>query len=252
MKIGFAQFDCKLGDKKTNLENIERLIQKAKADILVFPELALTGYSFQDQDEIVPLAEEIPHGESIQAFIRIARKNDCLMIAGLIESKFYDTTIAVGPKGYLGKAQKMHLFLRERELFLPGGTKPLLVSWKGIRIGIGVCYDYMFPEYWRNLALRGADLFCNTANFVYDYGFKIMQVRAIENGVYSICTNRVGTERITSFRGGSEIIDNRGSIIAKGVSEEDVIVVDVDLKKSRDKKWNPYNDLLKDRRPEMY
>lgn len=152
----------------------------------------------------------------------------------------------------MAKHQKTHLFLRENLYFSPGTTPPRLFEWNGVKIGLGVCYDYMFPEYWRVLGLGGADIFCNTANFVYEYGFKMMQARSIENGVFSICTNRTGAERGSLFNGGSEIVDPRGNILRRAGAGEESSVVEIDPLQARDKRWNPYNDLFKDRRPEMY
>lgn len=255
MKVGFAQFDCKRGDKEKNLATIERLTKRASSDILVFPELCTTGYKLKNKTYARALAESIPAGPTVERLVKIARENDMLIIAGMVElvgNSFADTSIVVGPGGYIAKHQKTHLFLREKEIFMSGLTHPKVFSWRGARIGLGVCYDYMFPEFWRSLALQGADLFCNTANFVYNYGFKMMQARAIENGVFSICSNRIGTERGTLFLGGSEIVDNHGNILAKAKSQETIVVFDVDLKKSRNKKWNPYNDLFLDRRPDLY
>jgi predicted amidohydrolase len=136
--------------------------------------------------------------------------------------------------------------------FDAGTTKPKTFKWRGVRIGLGVCYDYMFPEFWRILALQKADLFCNTANFVFNYGFKMMQARSIENGVFSITVNRTGKERGQKFSGGSEIVDNKGNIFKKSGAKEEIFVFELDLLKSRNKKWNKYNDLIKDRRPRMY
>lgn len=255
MKIGFAQFDCKLGDKEKNLAAIERLTKKANADVLVFPELCITGYQLKNKAHARELAESVSDGSTSRRLTKIAHENNTLIVAGMIElvdKTVADTSIAVSPNGYIAKHQKLHLFLREKGIFISGKTRPKIFTWRGVRIGLGVCYDYMFPEFWRSLAMQGADIFCNTANFVYDYGFKMMQARAIENGVFSVCANRVGTERGTVFRGGSEIVNNRGNVLAKAGLEEEVIVIDLDLKKSRNKQWNPYNDLLKDRRPDMY
>ncbi len=142
--------------------------------------------------------------------------------------------------------------LREKKIFTPGNTKPLLFQCQGAKIGVGICYDYMFPEYWRYLALRGADIFCNLANFVFDYGFTLMRARALENGVFSVCVNRIGVERGQVFKGGSEIVDTRGNILIKAGERKSVKIIDIDYKKARSKKWNRYNDLLADRRPDIY
>jgi len=80
----------------------------------------------------------------------------------------------------------------------------------------------------------------------------MMRARSIENGVFSITVNRSGQERGQQFNGGSEIINNRGQILVKASQSEAIRIIDVDIKKSRNKKWNRYNDLFKDRRTDLY
>lgn len=255
MKIGFIQFAPKIGNKKYNLTKIESLASTIKTDLLVLPELCTTGYMFKNIKELENLAEKIPGPTSAQ-LTKIARKNKCYLIVGMPEflgGKIFNTAIVVSPRGVIAKRQKIHLFMKEKLLFAEGKTKPKVFSWKNKKIGLGVCYDYMFPEFWRNLALQKADLFCNIANFVSNYGFRMMQARSIENGVFSVTVNRTGKERGQKFRGESEIVDNRGNIVKKAGKSEKAYVVNLNLSKSRDKKWkNKYNDLIKDRRPEMY
>ena len=188
--------------------------------------------------------------------IYIAKKAKTTLAVGMPEienGKYYNTSVVIGARGYVAKHQKTHLFYKESKFFEKGKTKPTLFELGKYKIGLGVCYDYMFPEFWRFLALKGADLFVNTANYKYDYGLRLMQTRAIENGVVTINTNRIGTERGLTFRGGSIIVNARGKILKQAsTNKTEIFVVDVDLNQSRNKKWNPYNDLFKDRRPDMY
>lgn len=255
MKIGFIQFAPKFGDKNRNIEKIKKFVSKTDASLLVFPEMCTTGYMFKNKLELLKFAEKIPNGPTVKKLIKIAKENKCCLIFGMPEisnKKIFNTAVVVGPKGFIVKHQKSHLFLKETILFNKGTTKPTLFKRKNTKIGLGICYDYMFPEYWRKLALEGVVLFCNTANFVFDYGFKMMQARSIENGVFSITVNRTGKERGQIFKGGSEIIDNKGNILVKEGNKEKTHVFDLDLSKAKNKKWNKYNDLIKDRRPEIY
>jgi len=255
MKIGFIQFTPKLGNKNRNIEKINKFVSKTDASLLVLPEMCTTGYMFKNKSELLKFAEEIPNGSTVKKLIKIAKKNNCCLVFGMPEiskKKIFNTAVVVGPKGFITKYQKTHLFLKEKLLFNSGETKPTLFKWKNNKIGLGICYDYMFPEYWRKLALKKVNLFCNIANFVFDYGFKMMQARSIENGVFSITVNRVGKERGQIFKGKSEIVDNRGNILKKGGKKEEVCILDLNLSKAKNKKWNKYNDLMKDRRPEIY
>ncbi len=254
MKIGYVQFDPQFGEKSKNIAKIKELVENAKADLLVLPEMCITGYMVSSREELLSLAEPL-NGNSVKELICIAKDNNACLIFGMPElrdGKVFSSAIAVGPEGVITRHQKSHLFLKEKLLFDIGMTKPTLFEWRGVRIGLGVCYDYMFPEYWRSLALEGADIFCNTANFVFDYGFTMMRARSIENGVFSIIVNRIGKERGQIFQGGSEIIDNRGATLSKADTAEAVVVIDVDIERSRNKKWNQYNDLFKDRRIDLY
>ena len=254
MKVGFIQFNPLFGDKKANLKKIKELVGESKADLIILPEMCTTGYMVNDRNELVELAESLS-GATVNTVAQIARENNLCIIFGMPEiigNKVFSTAVAVGPKGVLAKHQKSHLFLKEKLWFDQGETLPAVFEWQGVRIGLGVCYDYMFPEFWRVLTMQGADIFCNTANFVFDYGFTMMRARSIENGVFSVTVNRVGTEREQTFRGGSEIVDNKGNIVAKAGIEECIKVLDLDLTQSRNKKWNEYNDLLKDRRIDLY
>ena len=255
MKIGYIQYSPIVGDKDKNLETIKRLIKNNSGDIFVLPEMGLTGYPDATKERLLGHAEKLD-GYLVTELTKIAKENNTCILVGMPEidgDKVYNTTVAVGPEGLIASHQKSHLFMEEKNNFTPGTNKPFIFEWRGSKIGIGVCYDYMFPEFWRKMALDGVRLFCNTANFVSEYGFPMMRARSVENGVFSITTNRTGTDSDQEYKGGSEIIDNRGNLIAKASnSEEEVKVVEVDLTKSDDKNWNNINDLMADRREELY
>lgn len=250
------QFEPVTLDKQKNLLKIEKLLAKYEdAELLVLPEMCITGYPSTEEEQTIKYAESID-GETVQKMIELAKKHDVCIIFGMPEienGKLFNTSFVVGPEGYITKHQKTHLFMDEVEGFTPGETKPHIFEYKGYKIGLGVCYDYMFPEFWRKMALEGAVLFCNTANFVSQYGFPMMQSRSIENGVFSVTANRVGTEGEILYKGGSEIVDNRGHVLEKANDyEEDVYLADLDLDLAKDKVWNQWNDVHADRRPEMY
>lgn len=120
-----------------------------------------------------------------------------------------------------------------------------------------ICFDWVFPEAARTLALRGADLLCHPANLVLNYCQRAMQTRSLENGVFSITANRTGTERRPrgelSFTGQSQIVGTRGEIIASaGPDEEAVVIREVDPAAAREKMMTANNHLLADRRPAFY
>ena len=126
------------------------------------------------------------------------------------------------------------------------------------RIGMMVCFDHLFPESARSLALQGANIICHPANLVLpDLAQRTMTIRALENGVFTATANRVGTEARTSetltYTGQSQIIGPDGEVIAR-LSQTDVgvFVADIDIERARSKRITDWNDKLGDRRPDQY
>jgi len=257
IKIGFVQFNPIFGKVDENNKKIEKFVYKAKADLLVLPELCNTGYMFKDNNELSQLSEKIPNGKTTQEWMRITKENNVYIVGGLAEkdgSNFYDSSILVGPNDFIGKYRKSHLFMNEKKIFKPGNLGFNVFDTEIGRIGLMICFDYMFPEAARVLALKGADIICNPMNLVSqpEKVMTVMKARALENGIFAIAVNRVGEERSHSFLGGSEIISPRMEVLAKAGDGEEVKVVEVDLEQAKDKKYTDFNDLLKDRRTEFY
>jgi predicted amidohydrolase len=144
--------------------------------------------------------------------------------------------------------------MKEKKIFRPGDLGFNVFKTDPGRVGLMICFDYMFPEASRVLALKGAEIICVPMNLLSppERVMTVMRSRALENGVFIIAVNRVGEERGQNFFGGSEIIGPRMEILAKARDKEEVRVVEIDLKDARNKKYTKLNDLLKDRRPEFY
>ena len=120
-----------------------------------------------------------------------------------------------------------------------------------------ICFDWIFPEIARTLALKGADILCHSTNLVLPFCQDAMVTRCIENRVFALTANRVGTERRAgsefTFTGRSQVVDPKGRIHTRaGTEEEGVFVVDIDPSLARDKAVTEANDIFKDRRPELY
>jgi predicted amidohydrolase len=133
------------------------------------------------------------------------------------------------------------------------------VEWGGARIGTMICYDWRFPESARTLALRGADVIAHPSNLVAAKSLwaPTMSTRSFENKVISITANRSGSdslgEETLKFSGESQIVAMSGKILALASADGDeVVVAEADPAATRDKSFNPYNDLFGDRRPEFY
>ncbi|MFW6428783.1 MAG: nitrilase-related carbon-nitrogen hydrolase, partial [Desulfosalsimonas sp.] len=165
--------------------------------------------------------------------------------------------LVIGPSGLLHCYRKLHLFNTEKEYFDPGDNPLEVIEIQGAKIGIIICFDWVFPEVARSLALQGADLLCHPSNLVLTYCQKAMPIRSLENSVYSVTANRTGKDTRPrgelAFTGQSQIAGPRGEIIASSGSEEEAIVIkDIDPSGARNKLITENNDLFADRRPNFY
>ncbi|MBI2548980.1 acyltransferase [Candidatus Woesearchaeota archaeon] len=257
MKIGFLQFNPKFGKVHENNQKIAHFVSQHTADLLVLPELCNTGYMFNDKHELGGVAEKVPEGKTTQTWIKLCKENNLFLVGGLAEqddSCFYNSSILVGPKGFISKYRKIHLYLNEKKLFTPGNFELQVFRAGDANLGLMICFDFMFPEAARVLALQGSDIICCPMNLVSPPSrvMTVMKARALENGVYVIAVNRVGKERGHCFQGGSEVIGPRMEVLASSTDHEELKIVDIDLEKARDKKYTPLNDLLNDRRTGYY
>jgi predicted amidohydrolase len=120
-----------------------------------------------------------------------------------------------------------------------------------------ICFDWIFPEVARSLALGGAQILCHSANLVLPYCPAALVTRCVENRVFAACANRVGTEaragQELTFIGMSEIVAPNGDILVRGsVDREEVLVAEVDPAAADVKTVTPENDLFADRRTDLY
>jgi predicted amidohydrolase len=261
MLVGFIQNNPVFGEVGYNLSKIESLLSKYTADLMVLPELFSTGYHFLNQKEALNFSESIPEGPTTQSLIRICDKNQTTIIAGIAEqdeNRSYNSAVIVGPSGYIGKYRKIHLFGTEKNCF-DQGDLPLKVFDIGFaRVGIMICFDWRFPETARTLALSQADLIAHPSNLVLPHCPQAIITRCLENRIFIVTANRVGTEeRIPnyplSFIGQSQVVDPDGNIIYRASEkEEEIKIVTIDIKKSRNKSINSGDNLFKDRRPDLY
>jgi 5-aminopentanamidase len=263
MKIAFYQFAPEFGRGGENLTKIiSALSQPAfEADLYVLPELCLSGYQFLSREEALAHAEEIPAGESCQEFIRHCRERNCYIVAGLCEragDDVFNTSILVGPKGLIGVYRKIHLFWDEKKIFSPGDLPFGVWDIGAARIGMMICFDWIFPEAARSLALAGADIICHPVNLVLPFCQQAMITRCLENGIYAVTANRVGFEerggrdRLT-FTGGSQIVSSRGDpLVRAGREGESLQIIEIDPLRAREKMITPENHILDDRRPRFY
>jgi predicted amidohydrolase len=265
--IACAQMDCALGDPKTNREKIIATIRKAAerdAQLVIFPECALTGYAFNSLDEAVPFAESVD-GRSAQAIAEVCRQTKAYAIVGFIEAdgdKFYNAAMLVGPGGVVGTYRKVHLPYIGIDRFLTPGDRPFQVFDLPFgKVGVNICYDISFPEPARALKLMGAELIALITNWptaAWRSPQFVANTRALENHVFYAAVDRIGRERGWDFIGRSKVIDCNGDTLAEASADaEELLVVPVALAEANNNRIvnvaGAYEvDRLKDRRPEFY
>lgn len=265
--IAGAQINPKIKKNRQNLEKLLAETRKASengADLVVFPECALSGYMYTSLGEAMPFMETIP-GESTEKVAALCKELKVHVIYGMLEKdskKCYNAAALVGPAGVVGKYRKAHLPFLGIDRFVTRGDLPFKVHRTPVgRIGINICYDCTFPEGARVMALQGADIIVVPTN--WPTGREkvpecIVPTRAYENRVFVVAVNRIGEEGWAKFIGHSKIADPAGNTLAEASSDkEEIIYAEINLAEARQKRmvFNPGEfevDLFHDRRPDMY
>ena len=261
IKVGFVQTNPEFGAVEANLSQAKKLWGERKADLLVLPELFNTGYQFQSLAEARNFSEPIPDGPTSRFLMDWAGETGMAIVAGLAERDgkiLYNSAVIVGPKGFIGKFRKAHIFDSENNFFQPGDLPFTVFDTGFAKIGIMICFDWRFPETARTLALQGADLIAHPANLVLPHCPQAMITRCLENRVYAVTSDRVGSEKrapgeALKFIGQSQVVDPDGIVLVRASEDrEEAHVMEIDLKKARNKRINGHNDLFADRREDLY
>jgi predicted amidohydrolase len=265
--IACVQMDVAIGDVEANRRKIVERMQAAAesgAELVIFPECALTGYCFDSLEEAAAFAETID-GRSSEAISEVCRETGAHVVVGFIEKDgpdFYNAAMLVGPDGVVGDYRKVHLPFLGVDRFLTPGDKPFRVFDLSFgRIGINICYDASFPEAARALKLLGAELIILPTNWptgAWRTAEFIINARACENHVNFAAVNRCGVERGWDFIGRSKVVDFNGDTLGEASPEgEEMLFIEVDLQEANKNKIvnvaGSYEiDRLADRRPEFY
>ena len=262
LKIAAIQTSPVFGDIDGNLARALALIPDG-CDLAVLPELFASGYQFRDTAEALAVAEEAaPNGSGgpVTATLTArAAATGTTLVAGLAEragDAVYNSAVLIRPDGSREIYRKVHLFDREKEIFAPGDLGFPVFTACGAKIGLMVCFDWIFPEAARSLALAGAQILCHPSNLLLPWCPAAMITRCQENRVFAVTSNRVGHEDRTGqrldFIGMSEIVSPLGDILKRmGREEEGAVVADIDLD-TIEKQVTPRNHIFDDRRPDQY
>lgn len=261
MRVGYFQFDPVFGAVARNLDYVSARLGQIDADLIVLPELFATGYQFVSQEEVFQLAEPVPDGATTKRLADMAASRGMTIVAGLPEldgRRCFNSAVVVGPNGFIGCYRKTHLFFEETLWFTPGDSGFQVWDIGMAKVGVMICFDWYYPESARTLALQGAEIIAHPSNLVLPHCPDSMVTRCLENRVFSVTANRIGSEarggkeRLT-FIGMSEVVGPRGRILHRAPREtEDLTIVEIDPAEARIKALNDYNDLLRDRRPALY
>lgn len=263
IKIALGQINSKPCDKAENIRKIRETVAKAKkqgANLVIFPELSLTGYVVRDQ--VYELAETIP-GQATKVIENIAEKNNVYIIFGMPElsekaqATLYNAAVLVGPEGFIGKYRKMYLpthsVFEEKRYFRPGFQTAAFDTKIG-KIGLIICYDIFFPEVTRLTRLNGAQLIvCISASpAVRRAFFEILTLaRAMENTAFLAYVNLVGIENGLQFWGGSRLVGPNGRVLVQArYDEEDFVTCTINYHDI--KPVETFVPTLKDLRPELF
>lgn len=238
MKLALAQIDVAFGDVPRNVATISRQARDAVrrgAQLVVFPECALTGYAFDSLEEARRVAIDVP-GPVVSELEKLCASSGLHMIVGLIEraaERCFNTALLIGPGGVALKYRKLHLPFLGCDRFATPGDLPLGVATTPLgRIGLSICYDGSFPESARVLKLHGAQLIVLPTNWPEQATVSRVHqstMRAFENHVNYAACNRIGREGGFKFPGGSQIVDFSGEVLAQGGEDEELLVAQLDL-----------------------
>ena len=259
IKVSYCQNSPIFGEIEKNFTQIENLCTNLSTDLLVLPELFASGYTFTSKEEAESFSES-QNGRTSTFLMNLANSIDGAVIAGFperLDNQIYNSSLLVNKNGIIGVYRKIHLFNKEKLWFSPGNLGFPVFQLPELKVGMMICFDWIFPESARTLALQGVDLIAHPANLVLPYCQNAMVTRCIENSIYAITANRIGTETrgsdSFSFTGQSQITAPKGKILQKAPNNQNqVSTIEIDPTTAREKSLNNFNNLLGDRKKEFY
>lgn len=258
MKISLIQPNLILSNVEENFKIIEREIisaSKEKPDVIVLPEMWNTSFFPKDVKEKADI-----NGQRTKKFLSELSKNLNVNIVGgsianLVNGNLYNTSYIFDRKGKeIASYNKVHLFSPsgEHNVFNPG-DKLCIFELDGIKCGLSICYDIRFVEWIRKNALENIEIFFLPAAWPDKrtmHWDTLNKARAIENQMFVVCVNSVGTAETMKFAGHSSIIDPWGEYIIVPDSNEGIKTGEIDLSVIKDIRESI--NVFRDRKPELY
>ncbi|MEO6970804.1 MAG: nitrilase-related carbon-nitrogen hydrolase [Chthoniobacterales bacterium] len=259
MKVAAAQIDCTLGDISVNVRTMRDFAERARtagAELVVFPEMADTGYAMGVIREKATTWSE----GAVPELQEIARTFSIAIIGGVSEREgdvIYNTQVAIDSSGAIvAKYRKTHLFkpIEEDKCFAPG-AELMSVAFGPVTFGLTICYDLRFPEIYRTLAVHHrANTFVISSAWPFprlEHQRVLATARAIENQSYVVLANRVGRDEGVPFCGSSVVIDPSGVVVAAASADREELVV-ADLSTEVLRTVRERMPVFEQRRPELY
>lgn len=232
LKIGLVQYSPVWEDKFESMKKLESLLSNIEAfNLLIFPEMTLTGFTMQSKE-----FAEVLEGESYLFFASIAKEKKCAVMYGIIEKgkkKNFNTLVHLNNQGKLiASYRKIHPFSYSKEnIFYGKGKGTVITKVRGYQIGLSICYDLRFPELYRFYAKEKVHLIIDIANWPdtrIEHWRSLLKARAIENQCYVAGVNRVGDDPKLHYTGFSSVFDPMGKEIISVENDEKIMVVEID------------------------
>lgn len=260
--VAAVQTSPAFGSVDANVDQALSLVP-AGCDLAVLPELFATGYQFRGREEAAAYAEDLSPGASpgpvTTRLAAHAAATGTTLVAGLVErdgARLFNSAVLVRPDGTLDAYRKVHLFMDEKLIFDPGDRPFPVFAACGTLVGLMICFDWIFPEAARSLALGGATVIAHPCNLVLPWCQEAMVTRCLENAVHAVTANRVGREDRTGselvFSGGSQVVAPRGERLARLPATGTGAAVARIEPGVPGPQVTARNTLLADRRPELY
>lgn len=261
LRASAVALPIEIGELDANLARISDVLDSAEAvgpHLIVFPELATSGYVFRDGDEArgLSMRADDPRLASLVAKVPVG----AVAVLGFCETdgdRLFNSALIIGHDGILGRYRKSHLWGAEHDVFTPGTEAGAVFDTPIGRLGVAICYDNEFPELPRRLALAGADVLALPVNWPLvdrppnEHPPETIQAMAAARSsrLATVIADRHGVERGVQWTGGTTVISPDGWISA---TPADGPIATAVLDLSNDKTLGAHNDLFADRRPELY
>jgi predicted amidohydrolase len=234
------QFEVAHGDPAANLSTITQAVSVTTADLLVLPELCTTGYLFESPAHLEEVAEPLD-GQVVTTISRLAVERSLTVVFGIAErdrGRVFNTAVIASSDGSVFRQRKRHLTRLESRLFAQG-DQASRHRVPQATLGVAMCFDAWFSPRVRILSESGIEVLCCPSNFGGADSLDVFRVRAMENRIFVIVANRIGSEALdatsVTFRGASRVIAPDGTILCAADGTEALTTVVIDPTDAKDK-----------------